>query len=96
MKNFFRFIKENIFWIGIVVGVIVLTIITNLPTILSIGDGSFFKGILLAVILIIGVITIFKAFGNLIDGVDKQWKGYVYLIIFFACLFGFITLIKSM
>lgn len=91
MKNLFRFIKENIFWIGIVVGIIVLTIITNMPLIRSIADGSFFS----RVIAFVGCLIIFSAFAKLSEGVNKYWKVVFYFVLCVACMVGFVSFIMS-
>ena len=91
-----KWLKENIFWILVILGVLALIIVTNLPAIMNLGGGSFFKGILLFPIAITGGVLIFKAFAKLLDGIDKMWKFWVIIFVMGACIVGFVELIKGL
>lgn len=88
-----KWLKENLIWILVLLGVIVLIIVTNIPTIMSLGGGSFLKGIILLPIALVGCILIFKAFAKLLEGMNKVWKGAIILLVMVACMIGFVKLI---
>ena len=91
-----KWLKENFFWILIILGVLVLTIVTSLPTIMDMGDGSFFKGIILLPVALVGGVLIFKAFALLLENTDKVWKGAIILVVMAACIIGFVALVKNL
>ena len=95
-KQQMKWLKENFFWILIILCVLTLIIVTTLPTIMDMGDGAFFKGIILWSVAIVGGVLIFKAFARLLENTDKVWKGAIILVVMVACIIGFISLVKSL
>ena len=91
-----KWLKENFFWILIILCVLALIIVTCLPTIMDMGDGSFFKGVILLPVAIGGGVLIFKAFIRLLDNTDKVWKGVIILVVMVACIIGFMSLVKNL
>ena len=91
-----KWLKENFFWILIILGVLTLTIVINLPTIMDIGDGAFFKGVILLSVAIVGGVLIFKSFTRLLENTDKVWKCVIIFVVMVACIIGFISLVKSL
>ena len=96
IKRQINWLKENFFWILIILGVLALTIVTTLPTIMDIGDGSFFKGIILLPVTLVCGVLIYKAFAGLLENVDKVWKGAIILFVMVACIIGFMKLVESL
>ena len=90
-----KWLKENAVWAVVILVVLGITIVTNLPTIMDVGDGSFFKGILLLPVLLIGVVLIFTAFAKLFENLDSVWKVVICFLGLGACLLGFVALIKG-
>ena len=96
IKQQMKWLKENFFWILIILGVLTLTTVISLPTIMDIGDGAFFNGIILLSVAIVGGVLIFKAFTHLLEDTDKVWKGVIIFVVMVACIIGFISLVKSL
>ena len=69
-----KWLKENTFLAVVILVVLAITIVTSLPIIMNIGDGSFFKGILLLIVALVGGVLIFNAFARLFEDLDSVWK----------------------
>jgi hypothetical protein len=91
-----KWLKENFVLALVILGILALTIVTNLPYIMDFGDGSFVKGIILFPVAIIGGIVIFNAFRKLFDDVDTAWQSIIIFLVIGLCLIGFIEIVKGL